>query len=132
VIESFGEANTAALIGLLGGVFLGFAARLGRFCTLGAIEDFLYGGDDRRLRMWAIAVGTAIIGTHTILSLGWFDPSETNYLSIKWNPLASIIGGLRFAIVGPCSRHGFVRLFRHVRSTGLRQGVAFPRRDGGE
>ena len=45
---------------------LGLAARLGRFCTLGAIEDVLYGQSDHRLRMWGVAIGIAIIG-----SLAW-------------------------------------------------------------
>ena len=40
-----------ALIGALGGAVLGLAARLGRFCTLAAIEDAMYGYDLRRLRM---------------------------------------------------------------------------------
>ncbi len=72
MLELFGEANTDALIGLLGGIALGLAARIGRFCTLGAIEDFLYGGDDRRLRMWVIAIGVAILGTHLALSFPRF------------------------------------------------------------
>ena len=45
-------AQLAALIGLGGGVLLGLAARLGRFCTLGAIEDMLYQGSDTRMRMF--------------------------------------------------------------------------------
>ena len=31
------EAQLVALVGLFGGVLLGLAARLGRFCSLGAI-----------------------------------------------------------------------------------------------
>ena len=64
MFEALGDANTVALIGLIGGIVLGLAARIGRFCTLGAIEDYLYADDDRRLRMWAIAIGVAIICTH--------------------------------------------------------------------
>ena len=48
MLELLGEANSTALIGLIGGLVLGVAARVGRFCTLGAIEDILYGSDDRR------------------------------------------------------------------------------------
>ena len=39
----------AALVGLIGGLALGLAARLGQFCTLGAIETAVYGDDQRRL-----------------------------------------------------------------------------------
>ena len=44
LLEFLGDANMVALLGCLGGVVLGLAARLGRFCTLGAIEDLIYGG----------------------------------------------------------------------------------------
>ena len=50
MIDLVGEANSAALIGLIGGIVLGLAARLGRFCTLGAVEDYLYSSDDRFVR----------------------------------------------------------------------------------
>ncbi len=59
MIDRLGEPATLALIGFAGGVALGLAARIGRFCTLGAIEDVLYGGDGLRLRMWGMAIGVA-------------------------------------------------------------------------
>jgi len=114
MLEHLGEANSAALIGLMGGVALGLAARIGRFCTLGAIEDVLYGADDRRLRMWAIAIGVAIIGTHLAISVGFFDNSETAYLDRVWNPLGTIVGGLMFgygmALCGNCGYGALARL----------------------
>ena len=114
MLEYLGEANTAALIGLIGGIALGLAARIGRFCTLGAIEDVLYGADDRRLRMWAIAIGVAIIGTHVALSFDIFDSSQSAYLDRVWNPLGTIIGGLMFgygmALSGNCGYGALARL----------------------
>ena len=38
MFEFLGDANTVALIGLIGGILLGLAARVGRFCTLGTID----------------------------------------------------------------------------------------------
>ena len=96
MLDVLGEANAAALSGLLGGIALGLAARIGRFCTLGAIEDMLYGGDDRRLRMWVIAIGVAIIGTHLAQAGGFFESAQSAYLERVWNPLGTIIGGLMF------------------------------------
>ena len=114
MLELLGEANTAALFGLLGGIALGLAARIGRFCTLGAIEDVLYGADDRRLRMWAIAVGVAIIGTHFAISSGNFNGSQSAYLDRVWNPLGTIVGGLMFgygmALSGNCGYGALARL----------------------
>ena len=114
MLEFLGEANTAALIGFVGGVVLGLAARVGRFCTLGAIEDHLYGHNDRRLRMWGIAIGVAIVGTHLAMSSGLLAGADTAYLDRVWNPLGTIVGGLLFgygmALSGNCGYGALARL----------------------
>jgi uncharacterized membrane protein YedE/YeeE len=110
----FSDAQLVALVGLFGGIFLGLAARLGRFCTLGAIEDVLYGGSDTRIRMWALAIGTAVIGSFGLMASGLLTGSETYYLSVRWMPLASIVGGLMFgygmALAGNCGFGAIARL----------------------
>lgn len=114
MFEFLGDANTVALIGLIGGIVLGLAARIGRFCTLGAIEDCLYANDDRRLRMWAVAIGVAVFGSHAAIAFGWFDPTGTSYLAQTWSPIGSIVGGLLFgygmAISGNCGYGALARL----------------------
>ena len=106
MFDLLGEANAAALVGLIGGLALGLAARIGRFCTLGAIEDLLYSSDDRRMRMWGLAIGTAIIGTHIAMDSGLLHAADTAYLDRVWNTLGSIVGGLLFgygmALSGNC------------------------------
>lgn len=113
MLETLGEPTAVALAGLVGGTLLGLAARLGRFCTLGAIEDALYGNDSRRLRMWGVAIGIAIIGSFSAMSLGVLPAESTLYLMLAWNPAASVIGGLMFgygmALAGNC---GFGALAR--------------------
>lgn len=113
-MEVLGEANTIALIGLLGGIALGLAARLGRFCTLGAIEDYLYGADPRRMGMWGVSVGVAIIGTQVLLGAAFVEGSDVAYLSRAWNPLSTVIGGLLFgygmALTGNCGYGALARL----------------------
>jgi uncharacterized protein len=103
----------AALIGLCTGIVLGLAARLGEFCTLGAIESAAYGDDQRRLRQWGVVLGTAIFSTFLLADAGLIDLQATIYHSIQWNPLASIAGGLLFgygmALAGNC---GFGALAR--------------------
>ena len=68
------EAVLATFIGLLGGVVLGLAARLSQFCSLGAIEDAIYGRNFNRLRMWGIAIGTSIILVHVAVFQKFFSP----------------------------------------------------------
>ncbi|MFK7869196.1 MAG: YeeE/YedE family protein [Roseobacter sp.] len=108
------EASLVALVGLFGGVLLGLAARIGRFCTLGAIEDMFYGEKTLRLRMWGIAIGVAIIGTFGLEAAGMFDTTQSLYVGRAWNPLASIFGGLLFgygmALAGNCGYGALARM----------------------
>ncbi len=103
----------AALVGLFGGIILGLAGRMGHFCSLGALETAAYGHDQTRLRMWGVALGTAIIGVFTLNAAGIFDFSLSFYHQVKWNPLASIFGGLLFgygmAMAGNCGYSALTR-----------------------
>ncbi|AHD00543.1 YeeE/YedE family protein [Leisingera methylohalidivorans] len=108
------EHQLAACIGLLGGVLLGLAARLGRFCTLGAIEDLLYGGSSLRMRMWGVAIGVSVTSSFALIGLDLIDAGQSFYLSIRWMPAASILGGLMFgygmALSGNCGYGAIARL----------------------
>lgn len=114
MLDAWGDGNVAALAGAFGGILLGLAARLGRFCTLGAIEDYAYGGGDTRLRMWVLAIGTAILGTFVCLAFGWVTPTESFYLTQSFAPVAAILGGLLFgygmAMAGNCGFGALARL----------------------
>ena len=103
----------AALVGLAGGIVLGLAARLGDFCTLGALEAALYGRDQTRLRLWGVVLATAILATQAGAVLGWIDQAATFYHTIQWNALGSIAGGLLFgygmALAGNCGFGALVR-----------------------
>ena len=104
----------AAIVGLIGGLALGYAARIGRFCTLGAIEDALYGSSYDRLRMWAFALGLGILGCTALIAGGLLDTGETFLIRDGWSPVASIIGGLVFgygmALSGACGYGALARL----------------------
>ncbi len=112
-MEFMGDNHWAALAGLVAGGALGLSSSIGRFCTLGAIEDALYGDDYSRLRMWALALAVGIASMFTLEALGFVDYSQTIYYALKWNPIASIVGGLMFgwgmALAGNC---GFGALSR--------------------
>lgn len=113
MLTGISDAALVALIGCFGGALLGLAARLGRFCTLGAIEDYLYQGSSVRMRMWLLAIGVSVIGAHGLAAAGALDMSQTVYHQAGWSPFASIMGGLLFgygmSIAGNC---GFGALAR--------------------
>ncbi|WP_371039186.1 YeeE/YedE family protein [Rhodosalinus sp. FB01] len=114
MLEMIPESWAVALIGAGGGILLGLAARLGRFCTLGAIEDLLYGGSARRMHMWLLAIGVAVTGTFALTAAGIVRPELSFYYAIEWMPLASILGGLAFgygmALAGNCGYGAIARL----------------------
>lgn len=106
MLDSISDASLLALIGLFGGSILGLAARLGRFCTLGAIEDALYQSSTMRLRIWLFAIGIAGLGSFTLL---WFDllvPADTIHYKAPWTPIPAVLGGIAFgygmALAGNC------------------------------
>jgi hypothetical protein len=102
------------MVGLSGGVILGLAARLGRFCTLGAIEDLLYQQSSLRMRMWGIAIAVAVLGSFSVMATGLLPAEKTLYLGMAWAPLASVLGGLMFgygmALAGTCGFGALARL----------------------
>lgn len=114
MLSGLSEAYLVAFIGLAGGIVLGLAARLGRFCTLGAIEDYLYGASDHRLRMWGVAIGTAMVLSFGLMQAGILNAPETPYLRQGWNPLGHVLGGLLFgygmALAGNCGFGALARL----------------------
>ena len=67
-----------ALAGLCVGVVAGFFVRLARLCSFGAVEDALMGGDTRRLRIFGLALGIALLGTQALVIAGQLDPAQSN------------------------------------------------------
>ncbi|MEQ8823426.1 MAG: YeeE/YedE family protein [Filomicrobium sp.] len=112
------EETTATLlafgVGLFGGSILGLAARLGKFCTLAAIEDALFAHDTTRWRMWVLAIAVAILGVYTAESFELIGPERSLIIAEGFNPVATIVGGLMFGIgmafVGTCGFGTLVRL----------------------
>ncbi len=102
------------LVGFGGGIVLGLAARLGRFCTLGAIEDAVFGAGVRRLRVWGLAIGVAMFGVVTLTLANMFDPAESFYLARPVPLISTVLGGVLFglgmALVGTCGFGCLARL----------------------
>ena len=113
MLETVPIGVLAALVGLLGGLVLGLAARLGDFCTLGALESAVYGRDLTRMRLWGVVLAVAILTTQFGAGAGVIDLSGTIYHTLEWNALGSIVGGLIFgygmALAGNCGFGALVR-----------------------
>lgn len=103
-----------ALGGFAIGAAAGFAVRHARLCTFGAIEDALMGGDSRRLRVFGLALGIAILGTQALILGGVLDPELVTYTPAALPLVAIMIGSVMFgigmAMVGTCGFGSLVRL----------------------
>ena len=112
-MESLPDDVMLALAGLAGGIVLGMAVRLGRFCSLGAIEDWVYGQSTTRLRMWSLAIAVAIAGSFIADAAGVVDLGASRFFAMPWYPVASAVGGLMFgygmALTGACGLTALAR-----------------------
>ncbi len=113
-MQDIAPTTIAAIGGLAGGIVLGVAARWGRFCTLGSIEDALFGADTLRLRTWGLAIAIAITGSFALDHAGVVQIEHSFYLAGSGNLLATVVGGLLFgfgmALVGTCGYGTLARL----------------------
>jgi uncharacterized membrane protein YedE/YeeE len=102
------------LMGFLIGAILGYAIRRAKLCTFAAIEDATIGGDTRRLKVFALALAIAMIGTQALVVTGQIDPAATPYVPASFPWLSAALGGLLFglgmALVGTCAFGSLVRL----------------------
>ncbi|MDJ0779540.1 MAG: YeeE/YedE family protein [Gammaproteobacteria bacterium] len=87
-------------------VVFGAIANKANFCTMGAVSDWINIGDLSRMRAWALAIATAIIGVGILEYLGTLDLSLTTsnetsnppYRSANFIWLRHIVGGLMFGV----------------------------------
>ncbi|NIA69719.1 YeeE/YedE family protein [Pelagibius litoralis] len=112
-----GDISTSLLLagcGLLAGLVVGAVARGARFCTFGAIEDWILAEDTRRLRSWALAIAVAMIIVQFLDAWGVARIDQSFYLSSDFGWAGAIVGGLLFgfgmAMVGTCGYGTLVRL----------------------
>lgn len=90
---------------VLGGSFL-IAVVLGallshtRYCSLGAVSDWLLLGDTQRLRMWLLAVAVALLGSGFLELYDGLDPTATliPYVNTRFVWMRYIAGGFLFGI----------------------------------
>jgi uncharacterized membrane protein YedE/YeeE len=114
VMEELSPGAIAALGGLVGGMALGFAARWGRFCTLGAIEDATLANSRGRLSAWWLAIAVAMFGTFALDHAGLIKITDSFYLVSPTTIFATTVGaflfGLGMSLVGTCGYGTLARI----------------------
>ena len=81
----------------LAAVFGAIAQRT-HFCTMGAVADIVNIGDWSRMRMWALAIGVAMLGFNTMVYLGWVEAGKSFYAGSRLIWLSNLLGGALFGV----------------------------------
>lgn len=100
--------------GLAAGCVVGAVAREARFCTFGAIEDWVLAEDSKRLRSWGLAIAVAMLLVQLLDAAGLARIGESFYLAADFGWAGALLGGLLFgfgmAMVGTCGYGTLIRL----------------------
>ena len=86
-----------------GGAFLlafifGAVGNKTRFCTMGAVSDWINMGDTSRMRMWLLAIAVALLGASALHLAGVVDLSKSIYPGPRFTWLSYVVGGHLFGI----------------------------------
>jgi uncharacterized membrane protein YedE/YeeE len=98
------EASPAQLAPYVtGGAFLlafvfGAVGNKTRFCTMGAVSDWVNMGDLGRMRMWLLAIAVALLGSSALHLAGVIDLGKSIYPGPNFTWLSYIVGGLLFGV----------------------------------
>ena len=95
-------------------IVFGAIAQRTHFCTMGAVADIVNIGDWTRMRMWAMAIGLAMIAFNAMVALGWIDASRSLYAGPRFMWLSALLGGLMFGfgmvLASGCGSKTLVRI----------------------
>lgn len=98
--------------GLALGLLFGAVAQRTHFCTMGGVSDLVLFGSLRRLRIWALAIATALVGTGAATLAGFGPGTAGSAGDASW--LGALGGGLLFGfgmvLAGGCLSRALVRL----------------------
>ncbi|MBN8443326.1 MAG: YeeE/YedE family protein [Thauera sp.] len=107
-------ATTVTLLAFVIGAAFGLVGSRTRFCTMGAISDIVHMGDWTRMRMWMLAIATAILGSAALQYGGLFDASKTIYTGSRLIWLSHLVGGVAFGagmtLASGCGARTLIRI----------------------
>lgn len=103
----------------------GAIAERTRFCTMGAVADIVTMGDWNRMRMWLLAIGTAILGTSALQAAGFIDVDKSIYRGANLLWLSHLVGGLCFGFGMVLASGCGARTLMRIGSGNLKSVVVF-------
>ena len=85
-----------------------------QFCAMGSVADIVNFGDWTRMRMWVLAIATALLGTKVLAAFGLINTDQTIYTANRVLWLSALVGGVLFGfgmvLASGCGSKTLVRL----------------------
>jgi len=98
LIDTYGEPQTAALIGFGLALAFGFIAERSGFCTRSALLEILSGKLKSALPLWLLAFATAILLVQFAIYSQTISVGETRFFSTAQSLSGALIGGALFGV----------------------------------
>ncbi|SMH52777.1 YeeE/YedE family protein [Maritimibacter sp. HL-12] len=96
LMDRIGEAETAALFGLVTGIVFGVSAQRSRFCLRAATIEFARRTLGPSVSVWLLTFSTALVWVQAAVLLGYIQPSDARMMAVTGSWSGAIIGGLMF------------------------------------
>ena len=98
-----GSQHAPVLMALAAGLIVGWLAQRSRFCTVGAIRDFLMMGDGHLLKGIIAFMITAFAANYFLRTFKpGFENQPVAHSDQLWNFLGMVLSGLAFTLAGGC------------------------------
>lgn len=98
LVDSIGEAPTAAILGLITGIVFGVAAQRSRFCLRAATVEFARGTMGDKVAVWLLTLSTAIVWVQGAEIMGLMHSADARMMAVPGSWSGAIIGGLLFGV----------------------------------
>ena len=98
IVETLGESNVEALMGLIVGMVFGIAAQRSQFCLRAATVEFARGQLGPRMAIWLLTFSTAVVWVQGAQSLGLFRADDARLMAVAGSWSGAVIGGLMFGV----------------------------------
>ncbi|WP_193142499.1 MULTISPECIES: YeeE/YedE family protein [unclassified Meridianimarinicoccus] len=96
LLNTYGDAEVLATLGLIVGLLFGASAQHSRFCLRAATIEVGSGQAGPRLGVWLIVFAAALLLTQGAVLLGWLDTGQSRQIAALGSLSGAIIGGLMF------------------------------------
>ena len=97
-MDAAATPNTILWLAFAVAFVFGVIGQKTHFCTMGAVSDIVNMGDWRRMRMWLLAIGVAILGAAILHAAGLIDLGKSIYRTPTFTWLSYLIGGGSFGV----------------------------------